>query len=192
VTTYSEAPSGAIHILQGKTPFSLWRNGAGHGSVGAMRRLVPVLLILGSCVAPPKSTAPNPGPEIIRVLEVMYEDLSARRWELLAAHFLPDSSLVFATPAGPNRMTPAAFIEMVRKNVEGKEIFEEKMEAASVRAHGDVAQVWSSFAGREGSGTTIRTWGGVDAFTLVKSEGRWRIALVAVSPDPPEEPEKKE
>lgn len=149
-----------------------------------MRRLTPILLLLGSCVIPPRPPV-GPGPEIITAVEGMYDDLSSRRWEALEAHFLPEASLVFATPSGPRRMTPAKFIEMVRKNVEGKEIFEERMTAGSVRAHGDLATVWSSFEGREGNGADIRTWSGVDAFTLVKVEGRWRVALIAVSQDPP-------
>jgi hypothetical protein len=80
-------------------------------------------------------------------------------------------------------MNAAKFIEMVRKNVEGKEIFEERMVQAAVRAHENLATVWSSFEGKEGNGTDIRTWSGVDAWTLVKVEGRWMIADVAVSQD---------
>src|SRR5882672_12011379 len=114
-----------------------------------MRRLVPILLLLGSCMVPPRPPA-GPGPEIITAVEGMYDDLSSRRWDALEAHFLPEASLVFATPEGPRRMTPAKFVEMVRKNVEGKEIFEERMTAGSVRAHENLATVWSSFEGKEG------------------------------------------
>lgn len=149
-----------------------------------MWRFAPVALLFASCVAPPPRPV-GPGPEVIAALEGMYADLSARRWDALEAHFLPEASLVFSTPAGPRRMTPAAFIEMVRKNVEGKEIFEERMTAGSVRAHENLATVWSSFEGREGTGPLVRTWSGVDAFTLVKVDGKWRIALIAVSQDPP-------
>ncbi len=151
-----------------------------------MRKLIPALVLLTSCVVPaPRS--PNPGPEIIAAVDKMYDDLSARKWDALEAHFLPEASLVFSTKTGPKRMAPREFIEMVRKNVEGKEIFEEHMETGSVRAHGDLATVWSSFEGREGNGTNIRTWSGVDAFTLVKVDGQWKIALIAVSQDPTEE-----
>ena len=148
-----------------------------------MRRLAPVLLLLASC-AVPAPRAPNPGPEIITAMEEMYDDLSSRKWDALEAHFLPEASLVFATLSGPKRMTPAKFVEMVRKNVEGKEIFEERMTAGAVRAHENLATVWSSFEGREGNGADVRTWSGVDAFTLVKVDGRWMIAHIAVSQDP--------
>jgi hypothetical protein len=148
-----------------------------------MRRLVPVLILLASCAG--RARPVGPGPEIIAAVDLMYDDLSARRWDALEAHFLPEASLVFATPAGPKRMTPAKFVEMVRKNVEGKEIFEERMMTGSVRAHENLATVWSSFEGREGNGADVRTWSGVDAFTLVKVEGRWRISQIAVSQDPP-------
>lgn len=148
-----------------------------------MRRLVPILLLLGSCAAPERVS--DEAREILGAVDAMYADLSARRWDALEAHFLPEASLVFATPSGPRRMTPAKFVEIVRKNVEGKEIFEERMKTGTARVHGDVATVWSRFEGREGSGAEVRAWSGVDAFTLVRIEGRWRVALIAVSQDPP-------
>ena len=153
-----------------------------------MRRFLPALLLLASCMPPPRPV--GPGPEVIVAIDQMYDDLSSRRWDALEAHFLPEASLVFATANGPRRLTPTAFIEMVKKAVEGKEVFEERMLTGSVRAHGDLATVWSSFEGREGNGTEIRTWSGVDAFTLVKVEGRWKISQVAVSKDPEESPKK--
>jgi hypothetical protein len=154
-----------------------------------MWRLAPAVLLLASCMAPRRHD-PGPGPEVIAAVELMYDDLSSRRWDALEAHFLPEASLVFSTPNGPRRMSPAKFIEMVRKNVEGKEIFEERMISGEVRAHGDLATVWSRFEGREGTGTEIREWSGVDAFTLVKHEGRWKVALIAVSQDSPIQPAK--
>lgn len=156
---------------------------SGRGSVGAMRRLVPILLLLGSCAAPER--VDDADREILAAVDAMYADLSARRWDALEAHFLPEASLVFATPSGPKRMTPAKFVEVVRKNVEGKEIFGERMKTGTARVHGNVATVWSRFEGREGNSAEVRTWSGVDAFTLLKVEGRWRISQVAVSQDPP-------
>jgi hypothetical protein len=150
----------------------------------AMKKLLPALLLLASCMAPSRRPDPGPGPEVIAAVELMYDDLSSRRWDQLEAHFLPEAALVFSSPTGPKRVSPLQFIETVKKNVEGKEVFEERMTAGAVRAHGNLATVWSSFEGREGTGTDIRTWSGVDAFTLVKVDGRWKIALVAVSQDP--------
>jgi|SRR5688572_22870088 hypothetical protein len=151
-----------------------------------MKFALPALVLLASCVGPPSKSGPDTATaEVIAAVELMYDDLSERRWDALAAHFMPDSSLVFAMPIGPRRMNPAAFVEMVKKNVEGKDVFEERMTHAWVRTHGNLAVVWSSFAGREGNGEDIRMWSGVDAFTLVKTEGRWKISLITVSQDPP-------
>ena len=155
-----------------------------------MKALAPLsLLLLASCMAPKQpAPGPNPGPEIIAAVELMYDDLSCRRWDALAAHFLPEAALVFATPDGLKRMAPDKFVEMVKRNVEGKEIFDERMVKGAVWAHQELASVWSTFEGREGNGTDVREWSGVDSFTLVKVDGRWKIAHVAVSVERPVKP----
>lgn len=151
-----------------------------------MKFLLPALVLLASCVGPPSKSGPDTvTAEVIAAVELMYDDLSERRWDALEAHFMPDSSLLFAMPTGPRRMAPKAFVELVKKNVEGKDVFEERMTHAWVRTHGNLAVVWSSFAGREGNGEDVRLWSGVDAFSLVKTEGRWKIAQITVSQDPP-------
>ena len=166
-----------------------WRPGRGRFCYApAMKRILPgLLLLLASCVGPPSKAKSEPlTTEVIAAVELMYDDLSSRRWDALQGNFLPDASLVFAMPAGPKRMMPPAFIEMVKKAVEGKDVFEERMTHAWGRTYGTLAVVWSTFAGREGNGEDIRMWTGVDAFTLVKIEGRWKISQVTVYQDPPE------
>lgn len=152
-----------------------------------MLRLSPAFLVLASCVVvrPPE---PNPGTEVRIAVDEMYADLSARRWDALGAHFLPGASLAFSTDTGVTRMAAPEFIEMVRKNTEGKEIFEERMAKAWIRVYEDLAVVWSSFEGRIGNGDKIKVWSGVDAFTLMKVDGRWKISHIAVFKDP--EPDK--
>jgi hypothetical protein len=152
-----------------------------------MLKLFPLVLALASCMSPPKRFDPGPGPEVLAAVDLMYDDLSSRRWDALEAHFLPNAALVFTGPKGEQSMTPSQFIEVVKKKVEGKDVFEERRTAGQVRAHGDLATVWSDFEAREGNGTDIRHWSGVDAFTLVKVDGRWKVALIAVSLDPPEQ-----
>jgi hypothetical protein len=149
-----------------------------------MRNLAPaLLLLLASCVAAPRGPDPKTA-EVIASVDRMYDDLSSRRWEALEAHFMPEASLVFSGEKGATRVTVPQFIDMVRKNVEGKEIFEERMLSSWVRTHGDLAFVWSSFAGRIGTAENYKTWSGVDAFTLLKVDGRWRVSQIAVSKDP--------
>ena len=76
--------------------------------------------------------------EVAAAVDVIYEDLSERRWDALEAHFLPEASLVFSTPKGPTRMSPPKFIEMMQKNLEGKTVFGERMAHAWVRTHGAI------------------------------------------------------
>jgi hypothetical protein len=197
LTTYSEPPSGANHIGALDPPVSPRSGppepapeaGARAGSMlpsGPMIRLAPLALLAASCVPAPGPAEAGGGPELAAAVEAMYDDLSSRRWEALATHFLPDATIVFSTPTGPNRKTRSEFIEMVSKKVEGLEIFEERMESAWVRVYGDIAIVWSKFEGKEGTKEKVRTWSGIDAFTLMKDKGAWRISQVAVYVDRPD------
>jgi hypothetical protein len=52
--------------------------------------------------------------------------------------------------------------------------------------YGDIAIVWSKFEGKEGTKEKVRTWSGIDAFTLMKDKGAWRISQVAVYVDRPD------
>jgi len=150
-----------------------------------MRRLTIVLaLLVGCATATPRPAVDAAESEVLEAVRAMYADLTARRWDAFGAHFLPEAMLTFAGKDGPRQQSAAKFIEVVSKKLEGKEIFSERMKEGTARVHGNVAHVWSKFEGNEGSPGQVRTWSGIDAFTLVKTGGRWKIALVAVSYDP--------
>ena len=157
-----------------------------------MKRLAPALvLLLSSCIVPPSGSgkADTTTSEVITAIEGIYDDLSSRRWEAFQAHFLAGATLIFSDPQAPKRIAPPEFIEMVKKQAEGKEVFEERMTNAWIRVHENMAFVWSDFAGRIGTAIEFKTWSGVDAFTLIRVNGRWMISQIAVSKDPPEEKE---
>lgn len=159
-----------------------------------MKKLAPALvLILSSCIVPPGGHGkPHPTTsEVLTAVEGIYDDLSSRRWEAFQAHFLAGASLIFSDRQAPKRVTPAEFIEMVKKQVEGKELFEERMTNAWIRFHEDLAFVFSEFAGRIGTAAEFKTWSGVDLFVLIRVNGRWMISEIAISKDPPEEKEKE-
>jgi len=152
-----------------------------------MKKLAPALvLLLSSCVGPSSGSGKpdTTTSEVITAVEGIYDDLSSRRWEALQAHFLAGATLVFSDRQAPKRVTPDEFIEMVKKQAEGKEVFEERMTHAWIRIHEDLAFVWSDFAGRIGTAVEFKTWSGVDAFTLIRVNGRWMISQIAVSKDP--------
>jgi hypothetical protein len=156
-----------------------------------MHHLLPAVLVLvlisASCVPPQRRLNPGPGPEVIAAVQLMYDDLSSRRWDALASHFLPDATLVFMGKSGPESKTPAQFLEMIKKNAEGKEIYEERMADAWVRTHENMGLVWSEFEARVGTEADYKAWSGIDCFTLYKVDGRWKISHVAVSVNPPKD-----
>jgi ketosteroid isomerase-like protein len=55
------------------------------------------------------------------------------------------------------------------------------MTGAEVRAIGDLAQVWASYKARFGEGEKVDEWTGVDAFILMKHDGRWKIVTLALT-----------
>lgn len=50
---------------------------------------------------------------------------------------------------------------------------------ASTRIRGDLAHAWAGYDARFGELGKIQEWSGIDAFTLMKHEGRWRIVSLA-------------
>ncbi len=53
------------------------------------------------------------------------------------------------------------------------------MTAAHVRGNEALAQVWAAYEARFGDPGDIQEWTGIDAFTLLRFDGRWRIASIA-------------
>ena len=53
------------------------------------------------------------------------------------------------------------------------------MTGAKVRFTGNLAQVWATYEARFGDPDDVQEWNGIDAFTLMKHNGRWRISSLA-------------
>lgn len=123
--------------------------------------------------------------EVREELERYYEDFSARRWEAFADHFWPRATLttVWQPPgeAGPRVVATAVpeFVEAAPQGPGSKPIFEERMTEAEVRVTGNLAQAWARYTARFGDEGSVQTWKGIDAFTLMRHEGRWRIVSLA-------------
>jgi hypothetical protein len=119
--------------------------------------------------------------EVLAEVERYYEDFSRRDWTAYATHFWPGAMLatVWQPPGQPTpRMTVVTVPEFVAQaplGPDSKPIFEERMTSARVRVHRNLATVWADYTARFGDSTRVRTWRGVDAFTLMKHDGRWRI-----------------
>jgi len=119
--------------------------------------------------------------EIKAELEKYYADFSARDWTRFADHFWPGATLttVWQPPGstGPvvDAVTVAAFVAKAPEGPDRKPIFEERMTQVELRITKNLAQAWARYEARFGDSTDVATWRGIDAFTLMKHAGRWRI-----------------
>jgi len=151
------------------------------------QRLLVVLLLAALAVPSTRGRTPTPPmeDEVRAELLSYYADFSARDWEKFAGHFWPDATLttVWQPPGEPTpRVVVTPIPEFIAKAPEGpgsKPIFEEKMTSAEMRIHGNLAQVWARYEAKFGEPGQVAEWSGIDAFTLMKHDGRWRIVSLA-------------
>jgi hypothetical protein len=140
--------------------------------------------------APPDERQTQPAPEVdttlvLAELRDYYRDLSARDWARLPDHFWAGATIttVWQPPsAAAPQVTVTTVPEFIAAAPQGpgsKEIFEESMLDARIRIAGGLAQAWVRYRARFGDRDHVRVWEGVDAFTLMQHEGRWRIVSLA-------------
>jgi predicted enzyme related to lactoylglutathione lyase len=143
---------------------------------------------------PPDDPIPLPRPEsadaeaekaVRAALESYYESFSARNWDAFAEHF--HDGAVMATRwvppgAGAHEMMMSTVPEFIAQAAEGpgsQPIFEERMTGAEVRVSDDLATAWVRYEARFGSEENLVEWAGIDAVTLIRFEGRWKIVSLA-------------
>ncbi|MBW3554544.1 MAG: nuclear transport factor 2 family protein [Gemmatimonadetes bacterium] len=56
------------------------------------------------------------------------------------------------------------------------------MVEVAVTIEGPLAQAWARYEARFGDPGDVAEWSGIDAFTLMKHDGRWRIVSLAYAP----------
>jgi hypothetical protein len=123
--------------------------------------------------------------QVLAVVEQYYADLTAREWDLVRGHFWPGATLttIWQLAGEPAERvintTIESFIEQAPLGPGSRAIFSETMTAANVLGNTDLAQVWASYDARFGDPDAVQEWSGVDAFTLLRFDGRWRIASIA-------------
>jgi len=127
--------------------------------------------------------------EVLLEVERYYDDLSARNWSAFADHFWPRATLtaIWQPPAERSLQvytsSVAEFVARAPEGPDSKEIFDERMTSAEIRLVGTMAQVWARYDARFGDPGNVSEWSGIDAITLMKHRGRWRIASMAYAPD---------
>lgn len=171
--------------------------------VTGWRSLVPgtgpaaVALLLAGCTieyAPPDTRQAATAPDVdttlvLAELRSYYRDLSDRDWGLFADHFWSGATITTVwQPPGTDapRVTVTTVPEFVAAAPAGpgsKAIFEESMLDARIRRTGGLAHAWVRYQARFGDPGDVRAWEGVDAFTLMEHEGRWRIVALAFASD---------
>jgi hypothetical protein len=123
--------------------------------------------------------------EIRTELERYYSDFSARDWTAFASHFWEGATLatVWQPPGEPaprvTRLTVPEFVRQAPAGPGSQPVFEERLLGMELRLHGDLAQVWARYEARFGRADSLGTWQGIDAFTLMRHQARWRILALA-------------
>jgi hypothetical protein len=123
--------------------------------------------------------------QVLAVVEQYYADLSDRDWPNVRAHFWPGATLTttWQPPGEPVERvvmtTIEAFIDQAPQGPGSRAVFSEAMTSAIVRGNNDLAQVWAAYDARFGDPGDIQEWSGIDAITLLRFEGRWRISSIA-------------
>lgn len=138
-------------------------------------------------MAPPQEvvTPDSIRDQVLAVVEQYYADLSNRDWPNVRGHFWPGAILttIWEPPGEPAERvvstTIEAFIEQAPQGPGSREIFSESMTTAFVRGNNDLAQVWAGYDARFGDPGDIQEWSGIDAITLIRFEGSWRISSIA-------------
>ena len=157
-------------------------------TVVSMGMTLVVAAALATCGAPPATGAPHAAAadgELRAELERYYADFSARDWDAFADHFWPGATITTRwQPPGEDAprvvvTTVPDFVAQAPQGPGSKPIFDERMTACETRVTGDLAQVWARYDARFGDPGDVKEWSGIDDFTLMKHEGRWRIVALA-------------
>lgn len=137
-------------------------------------------------------SAARPGSDehaVAQALQRWYTALSSGDWPALADHFWEHAifAAVWAPPGEDGKRvvveTVPDFIAQAPEGPGSRAIFEEWILGGEVRVHGDVAQAWVLFGARFGDPGDLREWSGIDAFTLLRQGGEWRIITLSWAAD---------
>ncbi|EXM29939.1 hypothetical protein RAB80_007675 [Fusarium oxysporum f. sp. vasinfectum] len=109
--------------------------------------------------------------EIMKPINALLDDFSHPDWDVLKQWFLPNAGVtLYRPPAEPAPMTMEQSIVRLQGMIKSGITIQEKLHDIQVRKHGDIALVWAPFV-VEING--VPKHDGVNAFTLLRREGRW-------------------
>ena len=152
-------------------------------------------------LAPSACTPDNPLPvdeavvtsplelEVREVLESYYATFSARDWERFQDHFWPGATMttIWMPPGEEAERVVATtvpdFVAQAPLGPGSRAVFEERMDSVSIVVDGNLAQAWARYQARFGDPGEILEWAGIDAFSLLKHQGTWRIVSLTYAAD---------
>ena len=162
------------------------------------------VLALGACRIeraqsgrPGGGFAPEPdsvaSAEVYAALRSYYSALTSRDWPLLGGHFWPGATITtIRVPAGDSvqRVTTVSVAEFVaRAGAVRAAVFTDEPVRANIVTYGDLADAWVTYRARVGvTRDSVVTHHGIDAFHLMRREGRWRIVGLAFQSEVPTAP----
>ncbi len=123
--------------------------------------------------------------DVRRVVTSYYAALSARDWVRFAEHFWPGADLttVWIAPGGqePSVVTISVpdFVAAAPRGPDSRAIFEERFDSTRTTVSGGLAQAWVYYSARFGEPEDLTEWNGIDAITLLRHRGEWRIVAIA-------------
>lgn len=159
--------------------------------------LTVLAVLAGACTieyAPPDARQARTASDadttlVLAELRAYYRDLSNRDWARFAGHFWDGATITTiwqppgADAPGVWYTTVPEFVAAAPQGPDSKAIFEEAMLDARIRVAGNLAQAWVRYRARFGDPGAIQEWEGSDAITLMRHQGRWRIASLAFASD---------
>ncbi len=144
----------------------------------SMRSVAAVLLaaILTGCASAPDG--PPVGSDefqieatVLAVYNVLSGPAGRRDWRQFEALFAPEARIVIA---GTGAMTTKEYVERFTPKFNAAGWFEHPV-ATRVLRYGDVAQVWSTYEGREASNQERASARGIIGFQLVRIGDAWKV-----------------
>jgi hypothetical protein len=125
---------------------------------------------------------------LVALLEGYYADFGARNWTAFAGHFWPGATIAtIRKPLGaPRETVVVTSIDEYVLNAGGAGVDQTpitiKLTARDVRVDGFLAQVLARFDANVQTPAQgeLHNWHGLDAFTLMKHDGEWRIAALVI------------
>jgi hypothetical protein len=130
---------------------------------------------------PPANALPPPAGEEAAVLvpvDALFAALAARDGQAALAHVDPKGNLAVATeqPDGTRTIVNRTWAEFADHLKPGPERYEERLINPAIEIDGDLAMVWGAYVFNI-DGKLHHC--GVDHFSLVRADGRWKILNLA-------------